>query len=88
MPGTLKSYETALSWSPKNLRTAALSIFSLRKTLFQGLLWKIQGLFKDMPKFVNFQGLFKDMILFQGPFRTRASHAFLFYHSLLNTIII
>ena len=72
----------------ENLRTAALSIFPLRKTLFQGLLWKIKGLFKDMPKFFNFQGLFKDMMLFQGPFRTRASHAFLFHHSLLNTIIV
>ena len=69
----------------ENLRSAALSIFPLRKTLFQGLLWKIQGLFKDMP---IFKDIFKDMMLFQGPLRTRASHAFLFHHSLLNTIII
>ena len=39
----------------ENLRPAALSIFPLRKTLFQGLLWKIQGLFKDMP-------IFKDIL--------------------------
>ena len=25
----------------------------------QGLLWKIQGLFKDIPQICNFQGLFK-----------------------------
>ena len=25
----------------------------------QGLLWKIQGLFKDIPQISNFQGLFK-----------------------------
>ena len=25
----------------------------------QALLWKIQGLFKDIPQFFNFQGLFK-----------------------------
>jgi len=73
----------------ENLRTAVLSILlSLRKTLFQRPLWKIEGLFNDIPKFFNFQGLFKDMMLFQGPFRARASHAFLFHHSLLNTIII
>ena len=33
----------------------------------QRLLWKIQGLFKDIPLFFNFQGLLKDMTLFQGP---------------------
>ena len=52
---------------------AVLSIISLRKTFFlmkvifiqgafkniQALLWKIQGLFKDIPQFLNFQGLFK-----------------------------
>ena len=52
---------------------AVLSIISLRKTFFlmkvifiqgafkniQALLWKIQGLFKDIPQFFNFQGLFK-----------------------------
>ena len=50
-------------------------IFPLGKTLFliraiyiqgafkniQGLLGKIQGLFKDIPQISNFQGLFKDM---------------------------
>ena len=57
----------------ENLRTAEHSIFPLGKTLFltkvlfiqgafkniQGLLWKIQGLFDDIPQFFNFQGLFK-----------------------------
>ena len=43
----------------------------------QGLLWKIQGLFKDIPQFFNFQGLFKDMILFQGLFKARANHEFI-----------
>ena len=43
----------------------------------QGLLWKIQGLFKDVPQFsiFNFQGRFKDMMLFQGLFKARANHA-------------
>ena len=60
----------------ENLRTAVLSIFPLRKTLFQGILWKIKGLSKDILKFFNFQGLFKDMMLFQGPFRDRAEPCF------------
>ena len=30
----------------------------------QGLLGKIQGLFKDLSKLLNFQGLFKGLILF------------------------
>ena len=37
----------------------------------QRLLWKIQGLFKDIPLFFNFQGLLKDMTLFQGLFKAR-----------------
>ena len=63
-------------------------IFPLRKTLFliraifiqgafkniQGLLGKIQGLFKDIPQISNFQGLFKDMMIFQGLFKARANH--------------
>ena len=58
----------------ENLCTAVLLIIPLRKTFFfltkviliqgafkniQGLQWKIQGLFKDIPQFFNFQGLFK-----------------------------
>ena len=42
----------------------------------QGLLWKIQGLFKDIPLFFNFQGLFKDMMLSQGLFKARANHGY------------
>ena len=63
-------------------------IFPLRKTLFliraifiqgafkniQGLLGKIQGLFKDIPQISNFQGLFKDIMIFQGLFKARANH--------------
>ena len=40
----------------------------------QGLLWKIQGLFKDIPLFFNFQGLFKDMMLFQALFKACENH--------------
>ena len=40
----------------------------------QGLLGKIQGLFKDIPQISNFQGLFKDMMIFQGLFKARANH--------------
>ena len=58
----------------KFLCIAVLSILPLRETFFfltevifiegafkniQGLLWKIQGLFKDIPQFFNSQGLFK-----------------------------
>ena len=64
-----------------NLCIAVLSIIPLCKTVFltrvifiqgafkniQGLLWKIQGLLKDIPQFFSFQRLFKDMMLFQGP---------------------
>ena len=79
-----------LLWSPRKLlRIAMLSIIPLRKTFFlmkvifiqgafkniQGLLWKIQGLFKDIAQFFNFQGLFKDTMLFQGLFKTRVNHA-------------
>ena len=39
-----------------------------------GLLGKIQGLFKDLNKFFNFQGLFKGLMLFQGLFKARANH--------------
>ena len=50
-----------------------LAMLSLMKVNFiqgafkniQGLRWKIQGLFKDIPKLSNFQGLFK----------ARANHA-------------
>ena len=56
-----------------NLCIAVLSIIPLRKTFFltrvifiqgafkniQGLSWKIQGLFKDIPQLFNFQGFFK-----------------------------
>ena len=57
--------------------------FFLMKVIFiqgafkniQGLLWKIQGLPKDIPQFFNFQGLFKDTMLFQGLFKIRANHA-------------
>ena len=45
----------------------AQNILYLTKVIFiqgafkniQGLLWKIQGLFKDIPQICNFQGLFK-----------------------------
>ena len=40
----------------------------------QGPLWKIQGLFKDIPQLFNFQGLFKDMTFFQGLFKACANH--------------
>ena len=40
----------------------------------QGLVWKIQGLFKDIPHFFNFQGLFKEMMLFQGLFKACVHH--------------
>ena len=40
----------------------------------QGLLGKIQGLFKDFNKFFNFQRLFKGLMLFQGLFKARANH--------------
>ena len=75
----------------ENLCIAVLSIIPLSKKFcinegyfiqgalnnIQGLLWKIQGLFKDIPQFFNFQGLFKDMILFQGLFKARANHEFI-----------
>ena len=39
--------------------------------IFKDYVWKIQGLFKDIPQFFSFQGLFVDMIAFsrtcQGP---------------------
>ena len=35
---------------------------------------KIQGLFKDLSRFFNFQGLFKGLMLFQGLFKARANH--------------
>ena len=40
----------------------------------QGLLGKIQGLFKDLSKFFNFQGLFKGLMLFRGLFKAHANH--------------
>ena len=40
----------------------------------QGLLGKIQELFKDLNKFFNFQGLFKGLMLLQGLFKTCANH--------------
>ena len=36
----------------------------------QGLLWKIQGLLKDIPQFFSFQRLFKDTDAFSRPLRT------------------
>ena len=39
-----------------------------------GQLGKIQGPFKDLSKFLNFQGLFKGLMLFQGLFKTRANN--------------
>ena len=57
--------------------------FFLTKVIFiqgafkniQGLLWKIQELFKDIPQFFNFQGLFKDMMLFRRLFKACTNHA-------------
>ena len=70
----------------ENLRTAALSIFLFNtQNTFSRTFVENSRTFQG---YANFQGLFKDMMLFQGPLRTRASHAFLFHHSLLNTIII
>ena len=40
----------------------------------QGQLWKIQGLFKALSKFFNFQQLFKGLMLFQVLFKTCANH--------------
>ena len=40
----------------------------------QGKMGKIQGLFKDLSRFFNFQGLFKGLMLFQGLFKARANH--------------
>ena len=40
----------------------------------QGLLWKIQGLFKAIPQFFNFPGLFKDMMLFRVLFKAHVNH--------------
>ena len=91
MPGTLKSYKENTFMITKKIFVYCymLSIIPLRKTFFlmkvffiqgafkniQGLLWKIQGLFKDIAQFFNFQGLFKDTMLFQGLFKTRVNHA-------------
>ena len=69
----------------KNCVLLFFSIIPLRKTCFffheggafkniQGLLWKIQGLFKAIPQFFNFPGLFKDMMLFQGLFKAHVNH--------------
>ena len=49
----------------------------------QGLLGKIQGLFKDLSRFFNFQGLFKGLMLFQGLFKARANHVI--EHGLLHS---
>ena len=38
----------------------------------QGLLWKIQGLFKDIPQY--YFSIFKDMTLFQGLFKAHVNH--------------
>ena len=69
--------------------SALLSIIPLCKTCFfltrvifiqgafknnQGLLWRIQGLFKDIHQFFNFHGLFKNMMLFQGLFMACVNH--------------
>ena len=40
----------------------------------QGLVWKIQGLLKDILQFFNFQGLFKDIMLFQELFKAHPNH--------------
>ena len=42
--------------------------------VIQGPFDKIQGLFKDLSKFFNFQGVFKGLMLFQGLFKARANH--------------
>ena len=78
MPGTPKSLETLYSWSPRNfvyccafIHFFAQNILFLMKVIFiqgdfkniQGLHWKIQRLFKDIPQFFNFHGLMS----FQGP---------------------
>ena len=39
----------------------------------QGLLGKIQRLFKDLKNFFNFQGFFKGLMLFQVIYQTRAT---------------
>ena len=73
MPGTLKSQENTLSWQPRKFANCcAFNLFFGQNTFFnkgyfiqvafkniQGLLSKIQGLFKDILQFFNFQGLFK-----------------------------
>ena len=73
----------------ENVCIAVLSIIPLCRTFYfsqrlffiqgafkniQGPLWKIQGLFKDIPQLLNFQRLFKDMTFFQGLFKACANH--------------
>ena len=75
------------AWSPRKFvyccafnHSFAQNIIFLTNIIFiqgafkniQGLLWKIQGIFKDIAQFFIFQGLFivfKDMMLFQGLFQ-------------------
>ena len=77
------------AWSPKKFVYCCAFHDSFAQNLFltnivfiqgafkniQGLLWKIQGLFKDIAQFFNFQGLFKDMMLSQGLFKACVNHA-------------
>ena len=67
------SYAFNLPFAQNAFLTEVNSIQGAFKNI-QGLLWKIQGLFKDFPKFFNFQGLFKDMMLLQGLFKARVNH--------------
>ena len=76
-----RNHKKTLSLSPRKLCITVLSIIPLRKTFFltkvifiqgafkniQGLLWEIQGHFKDIPQFFNFQGHHSFSMTFQGP---------------------
>ena len=58
---------------------------SVKEVLFiQRLFDKIQGLFKDLSKFFNFQGLFKGLMLFQRLIRACANHVNLHRKMLIN----
>ena len=65
MPGTPKSF--MITKTICVLLCVQSSLCALTKVIFiqgafkniQGLLWKIQGLFKDIPQIFYFQGLFK-----------------------------
>ena len=72
------------AWSPRKFvyccefnHSFAQNIIFLTNTIFiqgafkniQGLLWKNQGIFKDIAQVFIFQGLSKDIMLFQGLFQ-------------------